>query len=108
MSKSRSTLLIALVLAGTLGMAAGSAHADLSRLGVNPADPMGRRDAYPGATPNAGEPDKPEQTNPRMNMNRTDRYVIPGVPSGSSDVALKQWFRVAWVIWMARYLNPNP
>lgn len=110
MFKTRSRLLIALVLFGVLGAAVGAAQADLVKLGDPPSDRIGRSAYLPGATPDAGEPDKPETgPPPRMSMTPGGRASKPVVQADTRTVVLlAETFRWTWVIWLARYLNQTP
>ncbi len=110
MLKLCSRLLIALVLVGALGAAAGSAQADPVRLGQYPSDPIGKGALRPGATPNAGEPDVSNNSPPpRMSMTSGVRASEPVIGSDARRlVSLAEALRWTWVIWLARYLNSTP
>ena len=108
MRKTRSRLLITLVLFGVLTAAAVNAQV---RLGYMPVDPTSRGEE-PSAVPNAGEPDI-GQTGPThlASIHESRGRTVAVAGSAQSQLvkqSLARDLRVAWVIWMARYLNPTP
>lgn len=108
MRMTRSRLLITLVLFGVLSAAAANAQV---RLGYMPVDPTSRGEE-PSAVPNAGEPDIGQAGPTRLSSTRatSGRTATVAGSAQSRLVAhsLARDLRVAWVIWMARYLSPTP
>ncbi|MEO5617023.1 MAG: hypothetical protein ABIS67_04575 [Candidatus Eisenbacteria bacterium] len=108
MFKTRSKLLIALVLFGALGSAEVWAQVDLVKFSANPSDPIGST-YQPGSNPDAGEPDNPNNGPPRLAMTPGSRGTEPVIgPTSRAKVSLAEQLRWIWVIWMARYLNQTP
>lgn len=108
MFKTRSKLLIALVLFGVLGAAVGAARADLVRYTATPGDQIGTT-YQPNANPDAGEPDNPHNGPSRLGMTAGARGNEPvNGPAPRAVVSLAEALRWTWVIWLARYLNHTP
>ena len=108
MFKTCSKLLVALVLFGVAVSTAGRAQADLAKFSVNPSEPIGSS-YQPGSSPDAGEPDNPNNGPSRLAMSPGTRVSEPVIgPAPRMVVSLAEKLRWAWVIWMARYLNQAP
>lgn len=106
MFKTRSNLLIALVLFGALGAATAVAHADSFKHSASPGEPVSGEAYQPGSSPDAGEPDNPNGS--RLAMSYGGRGSEPVVGAEPRTLAsLAETLRWAWVIWLARYLSPN-
>jgi hypothetical protein len=108
MFKTRSKLLIALVLFGVMGSSAGRAHSDPLKFSVNPSDPIGST-YQPGVNPDAGEPDNPNNGPSRLGMipgGRGSEPVMGAAPR--RVVSLAEMVRWTWAIWLARYLDQTP
>ena len=113
MHKTRSKLLITLVLVGVFSAALANAQtAGSVRFGHMPADPVGKSAFNPGATTNgSGEPDV-GQGSPAPTRMAARQIVRAGEsaiqPKSPAVMPLGDALRWAWVIWMARYLNQAP
>ena len=113
MQKTRSKLLVTLVLFGVFSAALANAQtAGSVRFGQVPVDPIGKSAFNPGATTNgSGEPDV-GQGSPapsRCALSPVGRAGEPVMqPRSRTALPLADALRWAWVIWMARYLNQAP
>ena len=109
MHKTRSRLLIALVLFGVVSAAVVHAQSLTSGKRVySTGDPSIKGTLQPGATPNAGEPDVTSGAPQRMSMTPKGGVARPAVvPGGLKAIPQFETFRWAWAIWMARYLNQS-
>jgi hypothetical protein len=106
MNITRSRLLIALVLYGVLGVGVLEASANLVKLSEPPpSSPVSAPIFQPGASPDAGEPDYPNQS-PRINGSAREQRGEPTLSPTTSVVrTLAESLRWTWVVWMARYLS---